>query len=280
VCARDHHREAERTGAKCPNGGTQVARPEHMQPLATQQTGLAIFSAPSPAVTARHTSLAYVRGAIGSPVCVALAVFAACVGLGYAGLLGAFAAMIAVLGLGISSTRYRFVRNHLDRQAEIRERCKRESQRLRQLRPTGPVRQHQYIELRELVEQIERTDAAEAARFDLQDLLDHFVRLSTSHQRCLEALRLAGSHDLPQNTFALDRSKRRRDIVARRMKHREECLRRVEQLSDEIEAIDELVRLVAQRVACPAMDPELGREIERRLWELDEVDAAYDQLSA
>jgi hypothetical protein len=42
----------------------------------------------------------------------------------------------------------------------------------------------------------------------------------------------------------------------------------------------ELVRLVAQRVACPAIDPELGREIERRLWELDEVDAAYAQLSA
>jgi len=251
-----------------------------MQPLASTQTGLAILAPPSQALTARHTSLAYMRGAIGSPVCVAFAVFAACVGLGYAGLLGAFAAMITVVGLGVTSTRYRFVRRHLDRQAEIRERCKRESLRLRQLRSSGPVRQQQYIELRELVEQIERTDAVEAARFDLQDLLEHFVRLATSHQRCLEALRLAGSHDLPQNAFSLDRSKRRRDIVARRMKHREECLRRVERLSDEIEAIDELVRLVAQRVACPAIDPELGREIERRLWELDEVDAAYDQLSA
>jgi hypothetical protein len=64
------------------------------------------------------------------------------------------------------------------------------------------------------------------------------------------------------------------------VKHREECLRRVERLADELEAVDELVRLVAQRAACPAIDPDLGREIERRLWELDEVDAAYDQLSA
>lgn len=252
-----------------------------MQPLASETgLGLAVFAAPPPALTARNTSLAYMRGAVGSPVCVAFAVFAACVGLGYAGLIGAFMAMIAVVGLGAASTRYRFVRRHLDRQAQIRERCKRESVRLRQLRPTGPVRQQQYIELRELVEQIERTDPQEAARFDLQDLLDHFVSLATSHQRCLEALRLAGSHDLPQNTLALDRSKRRRDIVARRVKHREECLRRVERLSDELEAIDELVRLVAQRAACPMMDPDLGREIERRLWELDEVDAAYDQLSA
>lgn len=250
-----------------------------MQTLATTQTGLALQAAPA-ALTVRHTSLAYMRGAVASPVCVAFAVFAACVGLGYAGLLGAFVAMAAVVGLGIASTRYQFVRRHLDEQAEMRERCRRESLRLRQLRPAGPVRQQQYIELRELVDAIERTDPVEAARFDLQDLLEHFVRLSISHQRCLEALRLAGSHDIPQNTLALERSKRRREIVDRRMKHREECLRRVERLSDEIESIDELVRLVAQRVACPAMDPELGREIERRLWELDEVDAAYAQLSA
>jgi len=44
--------------------------------------------------------------------------------------------------------------------------------------------------------------------------------------------------------------------------------------------VDELVRLVAQRVACPSLEGELDREIERRLWELDEVDAALDQLSA
>lgn len=251
-----------------------------MQPLATSQTGLAILPAPAAALAVRHTSLAYIRGALASPVCVAVAVFAACVGLGYAGLLGALVAMAGVGAAGIASTRYQFVRRHLDRQAELRERCRRETARLRQLRPTGPVRQHQYIELRELVDAIERNDPIEAARFDLQDLLEHFVRLALSHQRCLEALRMAGSHDIPQNTLALERSKRRRDIVARRMKHREECLRRVEHLSDEIEAIDELVRLVAQRVACPALEPELGREIERRLWELDEIDTAFRQLSA
>ena len=46
------------------------------------------------------------------------------------------------------------------------------------------------------------------------------------------------------------------------------------------ELVDELVRLVAQRVACPSLDGELDREIERRLWELDEVDEALSQLSA
>jgi hypothetical protein len=54
----------------------------------------------------------------------------------------------------------------------------------------------------------------------------------------------------------------------------------MEELADELEATDELIRLVAQRVACPPADAELDREIDRRLWELDEVDAALHQLSA
>jgi hypothetical protein len=68
--------------------------------------------------------------------------------------------------------------------------------------------------------------------------------------------------------------------MARRLRHRDECIRRIERLADELEAVDELVRLCAQRVACPAVDAELDREIERRLWELDEVDDALRQLSA
>src|SRR5690606_35182194 len=119
-------------------------------------------------------------------------------------------------------------------------------------------------------------------RFELQDLLDHFVRLSLHHQRCLDAVRISGSHDLPPTISFSDgaRSKRRREIMARRMRHREECLQRVDRLADELDAIDELVRLVAQRVACPALEPDLEREIERRLWEIDEVEAALRQLSA
>ena len=64
--------------------------------------------------------------------------------------------------------------------------------------------------------------------------------------------------------------------MARRLRHRDECVRRIERLADELEAVDELVRLVAQRVACPPLESELDREIERRLWELDEVDAGAE----
>jgi hypothetical protein len=255
------------------------------RPATNVPQGHVLVLVPPGALAARSassTGLQYVGGAIGSPVCVATAVFAACAGLGFAGMYGAVMALIAVIGIAALLSRSRTIQRHLDAQAKLRERCRREAHRLKLLRPTGPVRQQQYIELRDLVEQVERTDAAEAQRFELQDLLDHFVRLSLHHQRCLEAVRLAGSHDLPQTISISEasRSKRRREIMARRLRHRDECLERVDRLADEIDAVDELVRLVAQRAACPAVEPDLEREIERRLWELDEVDAALRQLSA
>ncbi|MDB4961049.1 MAG: hypothetical protein JWP01_1048 [Myxococcales bacterium] len=253
-----------------------------MQPRLASQRSL-VVAPPPPALATQSThGLTYIRGAVASPVCVAIAVFGACLGLGYAGIIGALVAMLAVIGLGAMSARYGFVQRHLDHQAHLRARAKRENGRLRSLRPAGPVRQTQYLELRDLVEEVERTDPSEAQRFELQDLLDHFVRLAVSHQRCIDALRLAGGNELPVAIPITDanKSKRRREIQARRIRHRDECLRRIERLTDEIEAVDELVRLVAQRTACPSLDTELDREIERRLWELDEVDAALDQLSA
>ena len=229
-----------------------------------------------------QTALTYVRGALFNPVSLSVMAFAVCVGVGYAGMLGAFIALTTFLVLGTVSTRYQFVRHQLDKQFEYRVKQKRETERMKQLKPTGPVRQQQYCDLRDLVNEIERTDPKEAQRFELQPLLDHFVGLAVSHQKCLDSLRLAGSSDLPRALPLPDphRSARRREIMARRMRHRDECVRRIERLADELEAVDELVRLCAQRVACPQLDGELDREIERRLWELDEVDAALNQLSA
>jgi len=228
-----------------------------------------------------QTAMTYVRGALFNPVSLSVMAFAVCVGVGYAGALGALVAMCAFVGFGAGATRYRFIRRQLERQFEYRAHQKREADRMRLLKPTGPVRQQQYSDLRDLVGEIERTDPGEANRFELQDLLDHFVQLAVGHQRCLDSLRLAGGSDLPRALPITDpqRSVRRREIMARRLRHRDECVRRVERLSDELEAVDELVRLVAQRVACPPLDGELDREIERRLWELDEVDEALNSLS-
>ena len=248
------------------------------QRLTSEDPDLAIVSMSPQA----QTALTYVRGALFNPVSLSVMAFAICVGVGYAGMLGALIALAAFVTLGMGATRYRYVRRHLDRQFEYRLKQKRESERLKLLKPTGPVRQQQYCDLRDLVADIERSDPSEATRFELQALLDHFVSLAVSHQKCLDSLRLAGSSDLPRMLPMPDpnRSARRREIMLRRMRHRDECVRRIERLADELEAVDELVRLVAQRVACPELDNELDREIERRLWELDEVDEAMSQLSA
>ena len=259
-----------------------------------------IVRAPSGAVTAHNCALSYVRGAVVSPLCISVAVFAGCAGVGLAGVLGAVVAFVIVVVFGAYASRYPIVRRHLDRQAQATERCRREAARTKQLRPAGPVRLQQYVELRQLVEDIERSDASEAARFELQDLLEHFIQLAVSQQRCVEALRLVGNHDPSPALSTGDtsrsttgegarcstthadakRSNTRREIRARRMRHREACLARIDHLGDELEAVDELIRLVAQRVACPTLELDVDREINRRLWELDEVDHALGQLSA
>jgi hypothetical protein len=239
----------------------------------------ALAIVPPAPLTRPGTALTYVRGALVSPVCISLAVFASCIGVGFAGVLGALGAFIGVALVISSSTRYRFVRRHLDREAHTRMRCTRETRRIRMLRPAGPVRVQQYLELRALVEETERLDGSEAARFELQDLLEHFSTLASTHQRCLDALRLAGSHDLPA-ALPIDphRSKRRREIQIRRLRHREACLTRIERLAEELEAVDELIRLFAQRIALPLEELDMDREVDRRLGELDELEAAIKQL--
>src|ERR1043165_742040 len=185
-----------------------------------------------------QTALTYVRGALFNPVSLSVMAFAVCVGVGYAGVLGALIATFAFVTLGSTAARNRFIRCQLDKQFEYRVRQKREADRMRQLKPTGPVRQQQYAELRDLVNEIERQDSVEAERFELQPLLDHFIQLAVSHQRCLDSLRLAGSSDLPRSLPlpAPTRSHRRREIMQRRLRHRDECVRRIERLADELEA--------------------------------------------
>jgi hypothetical protein len=219
---------------------------------------------------------------VASPVCLSMAVFCGCVGLGYAGLLGAVVAVACVLVAGVHVSGYHRVRAYIDEQARQNAKAKRERRRLRQLRPIGATRLEQYSELRALVDEIERLDEAEAERFELQDLLDHYIKLAVDHRRCGDALQLAGGAIALPATPPVEsaRSRRRRDILARRLRHRETTTRWMEKLSDELAATDELIRLIAQRVASPAHDADLDRELDRRLWELDEVDAALHQLSA
>ncbi|HEY0193932.1 MAG TPA: hypothetical protein VGC42_22600 [Kofleriaceae bacterium] len=225
--------------------------------------------------------LDYIRGSLGSPTCLSVAMFAGCVGLGAAGVVGAAVAVACVIALGIHATSYRAVRRYVDEQARGQALQQREHDRLRRLRPAGVARQQHLYELRLLVDEIEQLDATEAARFELQDLLDHFVDVALAHQRCIDALPLAGASALPSCMPVNDtaRSARRRDILQRRITQRDDCLRTMARLGDELEGIDELIRLIAQRAAGAQVHVELDRELDRRLGELDSVDDALQQLA-
>ncbi len=200
----------------------------------------------------------------------------------YLGALGLALAACAVMSVGVATSRSRRAERYRERRRLMRARARREATRERELRASNALRQQQYRELRDLVLAIERSDPREAQRLELQDLLDYYAQLSAGHQRCLDALRAASGSDGCPVAPVLDRprARDRHGVQSRRMRHRDECTARLERIADELDATDELIRLVSQRVACAPLEALLDREIERRLGDLDDVDAALGQISA
>jgi hypothetical protein len=235
------------------------------------------------ALTACQRRSRYVRSASVVSVAV-IASLAGCVGLGYIGLVSAVLAGSTLVALCFAVIRSRWVQRGLDWQSQQRARARRESARQGALFRATAARQEQYIELRRLVEGIERSDPVDARRLELQELLDHFVALAVGYQRCLESLQVIGGRT-SQATIPIDEKpsgKRRREIAARRLCHREETTARLERIAEEIDVVDDFIRLLALRVACASLDPLIDGEgeIDKRLVELDEVEAALVQVSA
>ena len=222
----------------------------------------------------------YVRHAVVNPVTISATVLAVCSGSVLGSVLFGLVGAVGVMGAGAGLSFLTPMRRLLERYMAVRAREARERARLERLRPTGPFRQAQYLELRDLVDEIDRTDPAEARRFELQELLDELVRIVVVHAEYENVLSGVGSVANEASAFGPKRGKRAGEILKRRIEHRDECKRRLEQLADLIEAIDQLIHLVAQRVACPPIGDGADRELERRLWELEQVDEAFEQLSA
>jgi hypothetical protein len=218
--------------------------------------------------------------------CAVIAPLSVGVGLGSIGVLTAVFVACGLIGGCIGMLRFRSVQRCIDRQAERSARAQRESGRQSAMDRASGARQEQYAALSKLVEDIERSDPRDARRFELQELLDYFVRLSVNHQRCVESLRTVGTMTLSPAVIdvgsARDNARNRRcsEIASRRARHHRMCTEQLEHAAEELDAIDELVRLVAQRVASARFALITDGTIERRLAEIDEVDAALAQLSA
>ena len=223
-----------------------------------------------PARTPTH----YVRGAMLHPTSVTVLSTAVCFAACYAGMFAAMVTVVGALMIAVGATRSPFVRRHLDGWAARQRHRQRDHMRTRRVEIAGPARAHQYRELADLVEEIEEADPNASNRFELEGLLDQFVELARCHHRCVESLRFAPSGDSP----FIERSRMRSDILARRVRRREDTARRIAKLSDELAAIDELLHLIAHHVAATPFSADTAAELDRRLWELDEVESAMAEL--
>lgn len=155
--------------------------------------------------------------------------------------------------------------------------------RERRLARAGSSRRGELDELNRLIEQIEECDADEAGRLELGELVDLYVEIAVMIESYRGAsLRCGPLTDGEEKEPPAASSSRRlhRDLVRRRIAHREECARRARELEAQLDALLEFVRLVAQRALCPASDELLDRRLEERIWQLDACESALRQLSA
>lgn len=228
----------------------------------------------------------YLSGALAHPSGVTVLLVGLCMGAWLGGVVGAVIGLIGGLGLVAGSSRLPSVRRLIDGYRAERERRRRTAARERRLALAGPVRRAEFAEMTARVDEIERDHAAEVERFELQELLDCYVDLAISHQRLIEAVQRADRAPLWEAAASPGRAetgaagRQRRQILARRLRHRDECRARAAERAEELDAIAEFVQLVGELTTCPPVDAAAPQEIERRLWELEAQESALRQLSA
>lgn len=137
-------------------------------------------------------------------------------------------------------------------------------------------------ELANLVDGIEASAPDVARRFELEELLDRHVALTLARERAIRAASMFDRGQLERTRDAFRSApvgnERRLELCERRLRTHEHCHARANDLATELALLADLIRLVAQRVACPEEPPPDDR-IERYLAELDEDDAAQKQLA-
>jgi hypothetical protein len=195
------------------------------------------------------------------------------------------AIVIGLLGFaGVITARWSGPRRRAARiaRASRRARTERRRARERELGTTNLVARESLGELTKLVDDIESTAPEVATRFELEDLLDRHVSLALAHERSLRATGMFDRGELERARDALRvdpaADRLRVELCERRLHAHTQCQLRVDQLANELAVLADLIRLIAQQVACPD-EPALDDRIERHLAELDEDDAVRRQLA-
>ena len=211
----------------------------------------------------------YVAHALAHPAASVPALLGLGVGL-YLGSLVAAVVMLAVASGAAwrlaTSTRFR---RAIDVHVAERRRLERRSACEERLEAAG-IPRHELLELTSMLDEIE-----------------HWVRLAIAHGRCVHLLRSVDRDALVRAALATRSATgaaaesivRHHDVLERRIHAWDECRARADRLGHELAAISELVRLLAQRTACPEL-PDLDDDLARILADLDDQDAALAALAA
>jgi hypothetical protein len=225
-----------------------------------------------------RTGSTYLRRIVFHPISISAVGLAACFAAVVGGLLVAALAVAIMLGAAISISMLVPVRRALERWIASGQRRERERERERRLDLGTPCHREQYDVLRDLVQEAERADAAQSERFGLEELLDDFVRIAEIVERRQRATNTVGPLPGPRTATGRMRAGTAAEVISRRMRLSTRCLRDREVLAGRLESIDQLIRLVACHIACPTLDDRYEHAIDRRLEDLDAVDAALVEL--
>ncbi len=137
--------------------------------------------------------------------------------------------------------------------------------------PSGSIGRDRLAEVTRLVDEIQDTDAALAERMDLEGLLDRYASLMLGQERVRQALAMSDRGQLQRlrDALRIDRGHAKRlDLCERRLRCIDQCIARADSYADEVAIIEDLVRLIAQRVACPD-GPTADEVLDLRLFELE-----------
>jgi hypothetical protein len=191
-------------------------------------------------------------------------------------LAGLIAVTLMMALAGMASTTATF-RRMVDDRARDRARMRRRHLREGRLAVAGVPRDG-LLELTAMVDDIEQHDPSLVRRYELDELLDHHVEVALTRERCVRAMRMADRDALAGSLDSAAQTSRRGRFVARRIRYWDRCRAQAERCSEELQSTAELIRLLAQRAACPDLGFDIDA-LDRRVADLDEEEAALRQLA-
>ena len=168
------------------------------------------------------------------------------------------------------------VRRATARAEHRRQRTRVRDQRIEKLTAVGAPRSG-LAEATRLVDAVEHHAPEDAARFDLEELLDHFVAVTVVYTRYAAMARINDTRALQRRLDDLVRRDSgdgmRHAVLERRLAFAERCETRMVALGQELDCILEVLRLLAERAAMSAIDDDDGSDVlADRVALLDEED--------